>query len=241
MSDSFGRVIRYDDLAAEIAATGMVARGGFEPGPDDGVPPFDDGRPARAVVVVGNIGATMWSAFREAVHRGGVPSTDPLDAWTRQVMIPVAERFGARFLHPSDRPFIPMQRWARRADDVFDSPIGLLVHPEHGLWHAYRGVLLFDEPVAELPAVGVRRSPCDTCSDRPCLTTCPVGAFSSGYGATGVEYDHEGCRGHVRSGDDPVCATAGCAARRACPVGVEQRYGPDQMAFHMRAFVGGDG
>jgi hypothetical protein len=56
-----------------------------------------------------------------------------------------------------------------------------------------------------------------------------------------VHYDHERCREHVRSGDEPVCATKGCAARLACPIGTDARYGPDQMAFHMGAFVGGDG
>jgi len=234
-------MIRYDELAAEIESTGMVARGGFEPGPDDGVPRFDDDRPTVAVVVVGNIGGAMWPSFRAARPIGAAGSADPLDDWTRAVLGPVADRFGARFLHPSDEPFIPMQRWARRADDVFESPIGLLIHPDHGLWHAYRGVLLFADPVVGLPAVGGRRSPCDSCTDRPCLSTCPVDAFSHGDDRGRVHYDHERCRSHVRSGDEPVCATAGCAARLACPIGADRRYGVDQMAFHMRAFVGGDG
>jgi hypothetical protein len=64
------------------------------------------------------------------------------------------------------------------------------------------------------------------------LTTCPVGAFTPG------GYDADACREHVRAGVDPVCADEGCAARCACPVGVQFRYGRDQMRFHMSAFVG---
>ena len=91
--------------------------------------------------MIGNVGADIWSHFR-ADERD---VTDPLDDWTRRMLRPIAERFGAGYVHPSDRPYIPMQRWAQRADDVFPSPIGLLVHPVHGLWHAYRGAFLTDK------------------------------------------------------------------------------------------------
>lgn len=222
--------VRYDEIANAVAPTGMLVRGGFVPGADDHVPALPDGRRVRSVIVVGNVGGAIWPRFRADERQ--VP--DPLDDWTRRLLRPIADRFDARFVHPSDRPYIPMQRWARRADDVFESPIGLLIHPDHGLWHAYRGAFLFAEPVAGLPQVGQRTSPCDTCVARPCLTTCPVGAFTVG------AYDHERCRGHVRSGDEPTCLTGGCAARRACPVGADGYYDVDQMTFHMRAFVGDD-
>jgi hypothetical protein len=219
---------RYDDVAAAVDVTGMTLRGGFVPGPADEVPTLPGGIEVRTVLVVGNIGGRMWPTFR--ADERAVP--DPLDDWTRRTLMPISERFGAGYVHPSDRPYIPVQRWAQRADDVFPSPIGLLVHPEHGLWHAYRGAFLFPVDVAGLPPVGRRRSPCDTCVDRPCLSACPVDAFAPG------RYDHERCRAHVRSGREPHCRTGGCAARRACPVNADGYYDVDQMAFHMDAFVG---
>lgn len=224
---------QYTAVAAAIAPTGMVARGGFEPVPADEVPPLADGRAVRTVVVVGNVGGAMWSRFRS--EERAVP--DPLDDWTRRVLEPIAAAFDAGYAHPSDEPFIPMQRWAQRADDVFESPIGLLVHPDHGLWHAYRGALLFPDVVDGLPPVGVRPSPCATCVGQPCRTACPVDAFTTGDAGL-VAYDHERCRGHVRTGRAPRCLTEGCAARRACPVGADGFYDVDQMRFHMRAFVG---
>jgi hypothetical protein len=218
----------YDQIAAAVAPSGMVARGGFEPEVGDRVPDLADGRPVRSVVVIGNVGGAMWPRFRQEQSAG----PDPLDRWTRATLQPIADAIGATFVHPSDEPFQPFQRWAQRADDVWQSPIGLLVHGRYGLWHAYRGAFLFDEPVAGLPEVGAAEAPCVTCVDQPCLTTCPVDAFD----ADG--YDVTACAGHVRSDRDPHCRSLGCAARLACPVGVEFRYGPDQMAFHMEAFVG---
>lgn len=217
-------------MANALAGTGMVARGGFVPAENDAVPELADGRRTRAVVVIGNIGGAMWPRFR----REEQPGPDPLDAWTRSILAPIAESFGAAYLHPSDEPFRPFQRWARRADDVWPSPIGLLVHRVHGLWHAYRGAFLFPHAVDGLPAVGHLQSPCIDCDGQPCLTTCPVDAFTS------AGYDAHACAGHVVSGDDPACLEHGCAARLACPISTARPYGADQMRFHMRAFVGAD-
>ena len=208
----------------------MVARGAFGVRPDDEVPDLPDGRPAQSVVMIGNTGGVdgpMWRRF--TAERRDEP--DPLDAWTRRTLTPVADRFGAVLIHPSDRPFRPFQRWAQRAADVWPSPIGLLVHPDDGLWHALRGALVFGADLTGAPPTGDAVSPCVGC-DQPCLTTCPVGAFTVG------AYDHEVCRDHVRSGIEPACATRGCAARLACPVHPGGAYGTEQMRFHMAAFVG---
>jgi ferredoxin len=220
--------VLYAEVAAAVRATGMRARGGFVPSSDDRVPVQPGGAATRCVVVIGNIGGEMWPAFRA----GERDVRDPLDDWTRRQLRPIADRLGAGFVHPSDEPFQPFQRWAQRADDVWQSPIGLLIHPDHGLWHAYRGAFLFPFELDGLPPVGQRSSPCLTCAGQPCLSTCPVGAF------TLEGYDAEACRGHVHSRAEPVCAEHGCAARLACPVGTGDRYESDQMQFHMRAFAG---
>jgi hypothetical protein len=224
--------VDYQSVSAAVEPTGMVVRGGFAVDPDDAslpsVPCLADGTACRTVLVIGNVGGGMWPAFRREETAG----SDPLDRWTRARLQPIADRLGATFVHPSDRPFQPFQRWAQRADDVWPSPIGLLVHRSFGLWHAYRGAFLFADDVSGIPPVGVTTSPCLTCRDQPCLTTCPVDAFTPG------GYDSMACARHVRSGRDPACLSDGCAARCACPVGVDDRYEPDQMRFHMQAFVG---
>jgi hypothetical protein len=220
--------VRYGDVVSAVAATGMVARGGFVVADGDRVPRQADGSPTRSVVVLGNVGGAMWPAFRAAE----AAVLDPLDAWTRSVLTPIASSFGAVFVHPSDEPFQPFQRWAQRAEGVSPSPIGILIHPRYGLWHAYRGAFLFPVVIEGLPDPIEAASPCVTCETQPCLTACPVEAFT-------VEgYDADACRSHVRSARAPICLDDGCAARCACPVGVQFRYGDDQMRFHMQAFVG---
>jgi hypothetical protein len=217
--------VLYAEVAEAVEPTGMVARGGFNLDPRETLDGFPS---ARSVAIVGNIGGAMWPHFR-AADPGG---SDPLDTWTRSVLAPIASALGAVFTHPSDRPYQPFQRWAQRADDVWQSPIGLLIHAQHGLWHAYRGAFLFPFQLDGLRPTGQSEMPCITCVDQPCLHTCPVDAF------TANGYDAGACRGHVRSGLAPRCADDGCAARRACPIGTSNMYGSDQMEFHMRAFVG---
>jgi hypothetical protein len=158
-----------------------------------------------------------------------------LDDWTRRVVVPVAERFGARAAFPSDGPpWLPFQRWAMRAEGVRASPLGVLIHPDFGLWHAYRAALVFDRALDLAPAP-LRAHPCDTCADRPCLTACPVGAV------TAEAYAVDKCAQHVAGGAGEACRSIGCLARRACPVGAGQVYPERAMAFHMAAFLRGRG
>lgn len=211
----------YDSLVRGIAALGLIPRGGFHPEPSDGVP----GNPAT-LVLIGNAGPAMWEAF--AKHRDEGP--DPLDAWTRTVLGGVAAKLGAVALFPFDGPpYLPFQRWAMKAEAVFPSPIGPLIHPEYGLWHAYRGALALSEPL-DLPARTEADNPCEDCAARPCLTACPVNALSPG------AYDVPACVAHVDSDDGQDCLDLGCAARRACPVGRDHTYVPPQARFHMDHF-----
>lgn len=213
----------YDRLCQSLAIHGLIPRGGFHPREDDGLGPD-----AGSVVLVGNAGATMWEAFSAA--RGG--EKDPMNAWSRRVIGAIAEAFGARALYPFDGPpWWPFQRWAQRAEAVFPSPVGMLIHPDHGLWHAYRGALVFSEPVAGLPSREEAPSPCDTCQGKPCLDACPAGAF------TDTGYDVPACAAHLASPAGSDCMSLGCRARRACPVGQMSAYVPDQALFHMDAFL----
>jgi hypothetical protein len=216
----------FDDIAGALAEHGLIPRGGFHPTAADGVP----GDPAT-LMLAGNAGPAMWQAF----ERGRRDEPEPLDAWTQRAMTAVAERLGATALFPFDRspgggpPWLPFQRWAMRGDAVYPSPIGPLIHPDYGLWHAYRGALAFRERI-ELPAADRRASPCDTCEAKPCLTACPVGAFSP----TG--YDVPACVAFLGSEPGRDCLDHGCRARRACPVGTAYRYESVQAGHHMLAF-----
>ncbi len=210
------------DVRDALAGHGLILRGGFQPEPRDGAPPG-----TGTVLLVGNAGPQMWRAF-EATRPDG---RDPLNSWTVTVLTDVADRFGARAIFPFvGPPYAPFITWAKLAEPVFESPLGMLIHPTFGLWHAWRGALAFPEPL-ELPALEPAPNPCETCSDRPCLTSCPVKAF------TGDRYDVSTCATHLRTPQGTDCLAEGCRARRACPIGQDYRYEPLQAALHMTAFL----
>lgn len=218
---------RYHEIRTALGRAGLLARGGFQVEPGDTVPSLGDGRPTRTVVLAGNAGPAMWDAFT----KGRPAGPDPLDRWSRSALGSVAARYDASVVLPSDGPpYMPFQRWAMRAEPVHPSPLGILIHPRWGLWHGYRGALLFAASL-DLPNRETLPSPCATCEDKPCLSTCPVGAF------TGADYRVEACASHLRATVGTECLTRGCLARHACPIGRDARPSPDQAAFHMRAFV----
>lgn len=209
-------------VAAHLSRHGLIPRGAFHPEPEDGVPDSPG-----TLVLVGNAGPAMWAAFSR--DRGS--EADPLDAWTRRVVGTVAAALSARALYPfGGPPYLPFQRWARRAEPVHPSPIGPLIHHDFGLWHAYRGALAFAARI-DVPPLDHRPSPCVTCAEKPCLRTCPAGALSA------QAYNLGACVGHLASEAGGDCLGLSCRARRACPVGRDYAYEPDQAHFHMESFL----
>lgn len=183
---------------------------------------------SRTILLLGFAGQNGWSDFAAAPEaQDGLP--DPLDRWSKRIIGALASQLGAKALFPSDGPpFLPFQQLAKRAGEMFTSPLGLLIHPEFGLWHSFRGALVFARQFA-LPQNLPAQNPCETCAAKPCLTACPVGAFSAG------GYNVNACAAHLHSKDE-ICTTQGCLARLACPVGAQHRYGSGQTAFYMAAF-----
>ncbi|WP_437964751.1 hypothetical protein WMF04_34470 [Sorangium sp. So ce260] len=218
--------IGWQDLSARCDRAGIPLRGGFHPGEGDGVPAAG-GLAAGTLVLLGNAGPSMWGAFSRA--REGAPDL-ALDDWTSTVVSALAVELVASALFPfTGPPYWPFQRWAQRAEPVFPSPLGILIHPRFGLWHGYRAALVFAERLS-LPPREDAPSPCASCADRPCLGACPVSAFSPG------SYDVAACVRHLDMQPDVACMTGGCLSRRACPVGQEHIYPDEQRRFHMRAF-----
>jgi len=209
-------------LAGELGLSGLFSLGWFVMSEA----PFA----GRKGMLVGNHAKDgehrMWQVFRRSAeyHDG---DADPMNRWSERVIGDIADRHGAVALYPFGETLWPFQQYARQATSMKASPLGILMHPEYGLWHAFRCVLVFGADVALSPVEKLIHS-CDDCIEKPCLTTCPVKAFSGDGFAVGD------CRAHLHSGDDPRCMETGCRARAACPVGVP--YSNEQIRFHMQAF-----
>ena len=225
-------------IAEGLALHGLIPRGGFNFTDDEAAPSGSSGSPAKSVLLIGQAGDAPWPHFLRWRQSQPQDIANPLDTWSRLVIGTVAQEFAARAVSPSDRPYLPFQQWAMRAEGLRPSPLGILMHPEFGLWHAYRGALLFTDPDAAreiADSASPAHAPihlCDGCDGKPCLKSCPVSAHS----AAGFAY--EACLAHVRSPRGAACRQGGCLDRNACPYGAAYRYPPAQQVFHMRAFAG---
>lgn len=220
-----------DEISAALAGHGLIQRGGFVFDHGEAAPNGPTGRPVRSVLLVGQAGAEPWPCFLRWREAQPANLENPLDSWAREVIGQVAREFGAHAVSPSDKPYLPFQQWAMRAEGLRPSPLGILMHPEYGLWHAYRGALLFE---AELEFAEVREQNhlCDLCPGKPCLKACPVDAYSE------AGFAYERCLEHVRGASGGGCRTQGCLDRNACPYGVAYRYPADVQAFHMKSYAG---
>ena len=224
-------MLAVEEIATALSANGLILRGGFNFASGETSPTGHSGAPIRSVLLVGQAGAEPWPHFLRWRENQPQAMANPLDTWSRQVIGEVAEKFGARAVSPSDRPYLPFQQWAMRAEGLKPSPLGILMHPHYGLWHAYRGALLFEDEIA-LPEPREVIHLCDTCVEKPCLKSCPLDAYST----DGFAY--ESCLAHVRGQHGEPCCSGGCLDRNACPYGTTYRYPAEVQAFHMASFAG---
>jgi len=223
-------------LEVALARHGLRLLGGWIPQPPDGLASLAAG-PVAVVWMVGQAGSECWPAFAASQFAAdGLP--DPLDRWSQDIGDKLARACGGRAIYPSDGPpYAPFQQWARRAELLGTSPLMLQIHPQYGLWHAYRfalGLAVLDaQDAAALLQTGARPvvDLCLACDGQPCLSACPVDAFTPG------AYDLDRCAGHLHAQAGSDCMATGCLARRACPIGSALRYVPAHATFHMHAFA----
>lgn len=215
-----------NEVRAALAPHGLFLRGVVHFDGDG--PELASGDRAGTVMLIGNIGGSLWPAFDEwrKLHEG---LSDPLDHWSLEIIAPIAARLGAEAYFPSQKPWQPFQQWAMRAEGLKASPLGILIHPDFGLWHGYRGALGFAGRVGEATAQAPSH-PCDGCLEKPCLTACPVDAIHDAH------FDVASCRSYLKTPEGHSgCLRAGCVARNLCPVGSHYRYPSPQLSFHMAA------
>ena len=234
-------------LQTALSTYGLRLRGGWLPGQGDALPAMPNGQNAAVVWMVGVVGSEFWPFFKASAQyqdyvKDGLP--DPLDRWSRSIGDELASRWGGVALYPFDGPplqpaFHPFQQWATRAEPLQTSPLMLRIHPDHGLWHAYRfAPALPDLAAGDFPYATPQATPfdssdlCLSCDGQPCQSACPVSAF------TGEGFKLDACAAHLHMPDGMDCMTTGCLARRTCPVGQGIRYVPEHAAFHMQAFAG---
>lgn len=219
--------MKSEDIAKVLAPFGLKLRG-IAALNDDDIQAYGFAGQS-SVALVGNTGSSFWTEFSQSPeYLDGQP--DPLDRWSLRLANEIAPKLNATPVFPfQGPPYFPFQQWARRAEALYQSPIGLMIHPRYGLWHAYRFALLIAEPVETTQTE--HTSPCLNCEAQPCLQTCPVKAFSK------AGYDVDSCADYLKQTPSADCFQHGCMARFICPAGRKHRYLDAQSEFHLRAFI----
>lgn len=226
-----------DRLAAALA---QAAADGLEP---LGLAPAGAGGATTDAALLFGFAPGGWARFRAAPEaRDGAP--DPLDRWSARIARTIAAPLGARAVGPNDGPpYPPFLAWAAAARGAAPSPLGMTADGARGLWLSFRFALLLGPAAARAAAArltgGAAPAPCAGCAARPCVSACPVGAFAPAGPGVPARYDAARCAAHLNAPAGADCMASGCRARRACPVGRDHAPGPDQAAFHMRAFRAG--
>tara|TARA_B110000503_G_scaffold135104_1_gene215077 strand:+ start:3138 stop:3875 length:738 start_codon:yes stop_codon:yes gene_type:complete len=202
----------------------------------------------QCLVLIGNSSEGMWPAFSSSEEYLSGES-DPLDRWSLRLGEQFARQYDGHAIYPfTGPPYQPFLSWAKDNGDSFQSPLGLHMHHQYGLWHGYRFGLILDlnKPAnihlttSPLTKDDPTRDnfnnskpidhPCISCI-QPCMQACPVGAFSSN------GYDVVTCRTYVQQNPQVSCAQHGCDARLACPVSSLGGYVAEQHQFHMAIFA----
>jgi len=211
----------YAELVEKLADANLAVLGGILAS----ATPLPDG--CKTLVLLGPLEPGFWGRFQGTPEfRDG--KADPIDRWSGRVISDVATAHHGRAYFPfGATPPHPFYSWAVASGRCWPSPVMWLVHDLAGTMVSFRGALGFDH-IIELPPLPA--SPCETCTDKPCLNACPVGAL------TGAGYDVPACHTHLDNPAGQRCLSGGCQVRMACPV--SQTYGraPEQSAFHMEYF-----
>jgi len=234
----------HSSLAERLRPSGLIIFG-VVPLAADETASILDTRSACSAILIGNAGPDMWYALDSAMKADPALAAHdhPMNTWTQMILQAACRDLALKASEDSINktiqvvfpfqgpPYFPFQKWAIRTGFFFPSPIGPLVHYDYGLWAGFRGAVVVETGDAILGATGAAPSPCESCADKPCLSACPVGAFSTN------GYDVPSCAKHIGSEDTAACMDKGCAARRACPYGRGFHHSPDQARFHMDRFL----
>jgi hypothetical protein len=126
---------------------------------------FNENQKAKTLVLIGHGGKKLWEKIPEKL------ALNPIDDFTFSQLDWFAENIlknKIEILFPNENLVLPLQKLGRFFNLSRQSPIGIDISNEYGLWFSVRGVFLTNNslPIIKLPHT---KFPCELCHDRPCL------------------------------------------------------------------------
>jgi hypothetical protein len=125
------------------------------------------------LLLLGSHGKRYW----EAAQPLPVNDLHPIDQYVCGEIRKHLAAVDYRILYPGDH-LLPLTDLGRLAGWHNTSPLGLGIHPKHGLWFAYRALLLANAVNLETELGTGAARPCESCSAQPCIAACPAGAVA---------------------------------------------------------------
>jgi epoxyqueuosine reductase QueG len=183
---------------------------------------------ARSILVVGSGGGELWTQLLDELRadpRRLAEEPHPLDAFVARRVAAADARLGSTprrwfFASATAELHLDFRALAALAGLGRRSRLGLLLHPEYGVWLGLRAACFLTEAIA--PTGPVAGDPCEGC-DAPCVSACPGGAFPGGH------WQVDPCAAfHAASS----ACNSSCASRSACVAAPEHRYSADEILYH---------
>ncbi len=187
---------------------------------------------AESIILAGFGGNSFWKIFNAYLDKNPAfreSHTDLIDSYTVLNMSRAGEMLDSSgFSYALSYPFgenalgLDFVALGRLGGAGVGSLLGILINPVFGTWISLRAAILTDAGLSEYDNPLEGFDPCPSC-DKPCIAACPAHTVSES------GWDWESCMEWRMETD--VCS-ARCASRVACPWGSEERYSPEQMAYH---------
>lgn len=194
-------IFNIDDLPAELSAAIRTR--------------FDPEHQYRQLILIGHGGQTLWASMQSA----GISGENPIDDFSKMTVEKWLTGHRHTIIYPA-QDSVGLQALGKLAGWHHPSPFMVGINENWGTWFAYRVVALTDTDFPPSTPL-ITTSPCHSCLSKPCLGSCPADALS------GNTFSLQKCITYRKQPSSHCKAT--CLARTSCPVGVEHRYGDEQI------------
>lgn len=215
--------MNLDKISADLSAGGLNQLAVLD---RQHLAEFDALAEIRSLLLIGNSGPDFWRKIPSTYFDRQHPVDDFAADTVTSCMAKYADMTTWSLLYPTARYCPPLQSLGKVAGWHYDSPLGLGVNPQWGLWFAYRAVVAVSIDL-KYAIRSLFESPCVSCQSQACISACPGSAI-----AQGQSPDLMRCA-RYRLSPASACADT-CISRLSCPVAPDLRYDEAQTNYHYK-------